>query len=144
VVSGNVELVQSALEAWNRREVDGLIEHVAEDVAWFEVTGRPESAGSEYHGRERLRRSLETLFDAWETYRLQIEEIHDRGDRVVAIVREIARGRASGLEVDSRWGYVITVEDGEIARIEAYRDAGGALEAPVISTNQFKNVARDT
>ena len=53
--------------------------------------------------------------------------MHDLGDRVVAAVWEVARGRASGVEVDGRWGYVITVEEGLIVRIEAYRDAGQAL-----------------
>jgi ketosteroid isomerase-like protein len=43
-------------------------------------------------------------------------------------VREIARGRASGVEVDSRWGYLITVEEGQIVRVEAYRDAARALQ----------------
>ena len=123
-----VELVESALEAWNRREAKGFTEHVSEDVTWLEVSGRPESEGKELHGRERLRLSLETLFDAWESYRVEVEQLQDVGDRVVVIVREIARGRSSGLEVDSRWGYVITVEDGEIVRIEAHREAAPALE----------------
>jgi ketosteroid isomerase-like protein len=46
----------------------------------------------------------------------------------VAVVREVARGRTSGLEVDSRWGYLITVEGGQIVRVEAYRDAAVALQ----------------
>ena len=32
------------------------------------------------------------------------------------------------MEVDSRWGYLITVDAGQIRRIEAYRDADRALE----------------
>jgi len=48
---------------------------------------------------------------------------------VLAIVREVARGRTSGLEVESRWGYVITVRAGRIARVEAYRDPRQALVA---------------
>jgi hypothetical protein len=40
----------------------------------------------------------------------------------------IARGRASGVEVDGRWGYLISVENGQIVRIEAYRDARLALK----------------
>jgi ketosteroid isomerase-like protein len=45
------------------------------------------------------------------------------------VVREVARGRSSGLEVDSRWGYVITIRAGRIAQVEAYRDPRQALEA---------------
>jgi uncharacterized protein len=124
----SIELVESAFDAWNRGEIQAFADHVAEDVAWVEVSGRPEGAISERLGRDRLRRSLESLFDAWETYRLDVERIQPVGDRVLAVVREVGRGRASGVEVEGRWGYLITVGNGEMVRIEAYRDAAQALE----------------
>jgi ketosteroid isomerase-like protein len=124
----NIELVQSALDAWNRGEFEAFADQVAEDVAWLEVSGRPEGAPSERFGRDRLQQSLESLFEAWESYRLEIESISEVEDRVVAVVREVARGRASGVEVDGRWGYLITVENGQLVRIEAYRDAALALQ----------------
>jgi ketosteroid isomerase-like protein len=124
----NIELVQSALDAWNRGELEAFADQVAEDVAWLEVSGRPEGEPSERLGRERLQQSLESLFEAWESYRLEIEWISAVDDRVVAVVREVARGRASGVEVDGRWGYLITVRNGQLVRIEAYRDAALALQ----------------
>jgi ketosteroid isomerase-like protein len=70
------------------------------------------------------------VFDAWESYRLEPEEVRDVDEeRVLAIVREIARGRSSGLEVESRWGYLMTIRDGLVVRVEAYRDADRAVEA---------------
>jgi uncharacterized protein len=123
----NIELVKSAFDAWNRGEFEAFADHVAEDVAWVEVSGRPEGDASERLGRDRLRQSLESLFEAWESYHLELERICEVGDRVVAVVREVARGRASGLEVDGRWGYLITVGEGQIVRVEAYRDAALAL-----------------
>jgi ketosteroid isomerase-like protein len=124
----NVELVKSAFDAWNRGEIEAFAEHAAEDVAWLEVSGRPEGGFSERLGRDRMRQSLETLFEAWESYHIELERIEDVGDRVVAIVREVARGRASGMEIEGRWGYLITLEDRQIVRIEAYRDAAVALQ----------------
>jgi ketosteroid isomerase-like protein len=123
----NVGLVEAALKAWDMGNVQAFTDHMAEDVVWIEVSGRPEGPATERHGRDRLRRGLESLFEAWESYRLDVEGVHAAGDRVLAIVRETARGRASGVEVDGRWGYLITVEDGEIVRVEAYRDADQAI-----------------
>jgi ketosteroid isomerase-like protein len=128
VAQRNTELVESAFDAWNRGDIDAFAGHVAEDVAWLEVAGRPEGGATERIGRDRLRESLRSLFDAWESYHLEVQRLEDVGDRVVAVVREVARGRASGLEIDGTWGYLITVGDGEIVRIEAYRDADKALE----------------
>jgi ketosteroid isomerase-like protein len=125
--SNDIDLVKSAFDAWNRGDLEAFADHAAEDVAWLEVSGRPEGGTSERLGRDRMRASLESLFEAWESYRLEPEQIHDLGKRVLAIVREVARGRTSGVEVDSLWGYLITVEGGQIQRIEAYRDADRAL-----------------
>jgi ketosteroid isomerase-like protein len=70
------------------------------------------------------------VFDAWESYRLEPEEVRDVDEeRVLAIVREIARSRSSGLEVESRWGYLMAIRDGLVVRVEAYRDADRAVEA---------------
>ncbi len=124
----DVELVESAFEAWNAGDIDRFAALAAEDIAWLEVSGRPEGGFSERFGRDRMRRSLESLFEAWESYHVEVERIEECGDRVVAIVREVAKGRSSGLEIDGRWGYLVTVKDGLISRIEAYRDAAQALQ----------------
>ncbi len=124
----NIELVRSAFHAWNRRDLDAFAAHAAEDVAWVEVSGRPEGPDTERLGRDRMRQALGSLFEVWDSYQLEVERIQDVGGRVVAVVREVGRGRASGVEVDGLWGYLITVEDGQIVRIEAYRDAGLALQ----------------
>jgi ketosteroid isomerase-like protein len=129
-VSGqNIELVKAAFDAWNRGDIGAFTDHVAEDVAWLEVSGRPEGVATERVGRERLRQGLESLFEVWESYRLEVRRMEDMGDRVLAVVQEVARGRASGVEIDGLWGYVITVARGEMVRIEAYRDADQALQA---------------
>lgn len=124
----DVELVKSAFETWNRGEIDAFVDCTSEDVAWLEVSGRPEGGATERIGRERLREGLKSLFDAWESYYVDAERIEEAGDRILAIVREVARGRASGVEIDGRWGYLITVENGEMVRIEAYRDPAMALQ----------------
>jgi ketosteroid isomerase-like protein len=125
----NVELVRAAFDAWNVEGPAALTDRATDDVVWLEVSGWLESQGQEVRGRDVLLGNLHTLFDAWETYRLELEDVHDAGERVVAIVRERGRGRASGVGLDSLWGYVITVADGKLARIEAYRDPDAALAA---------------
>jgi ketosteroid isomerase-like protein len=127
VAAENVELVETALAAWNRGELDVFGEIVAEDIVWLEVSGWLENQGQEVRGREVLIRNHRELLDAWETYRLELQETHALDDQVIAVVREVGRGRASGVEVDGLWGYVITISDGKLARVEAYRDPEKAL-----------------
>jgi ketosteroid isomerase-like protein len=124
----NVELVETALHAWNAQELDAFGAHVADDVVWLEVSGWLESEGAELRGKAKLLSNLGGLLEAWESYHLELEEIHDGADTVVAVVRETGRGRASGVEVDSLWGYVFTIANGKLARVEAYRDPDQALQ----------------
>lgn len=121
-MKATVALIESAFAAFNRGDIAAFADHAAEDVTWVEWSGRPEGPDGERHGRDRMRRSLEDLFEAWESYSLELEQVEEAGDRVLALVRETARGRSSGVEVDSRWGYVLTVDNGEIVRVDAYRD----------------------
>jgi uncharacterized protein len=127
VAAENLELVETALAAWNRGELDVFGEHVTEDIVWLEVSGWLENEGQEVRGREVLIRNHRQLLDAWESYQLELQETHAVDDQVIAVVREVGRGRASGVEVDSLWGYVITISDGKVARVEAYRDPDKAL-----------------
>jgi ketosteroid isomerase-like protein len=123
----DVEMVQGLFEAFNTGDLDSVASFLAEDIQWIEVGGRLDRPQA--MGRETLRNGFESLFETWQYYRLEPEEVRDLGDRVLAILREVARGRSSGLEVDGRWGYVITVRTGQIARVEAYRDPRQALSA---------------
>jgi uncharacterized protein (TIGR02246 family) len=123
----DVEIVQGLFETWNAGDLDSVSRFFADDVQWVEVGGRLDRPRT--RGREGLRAGLESLFETWQSYRLEPEELRDLGDRVLAIVREVARGRSSGLEVDSRWGYVITLSAGRITRVDAYRDPRQALSA---------------
>jgi ketosteroid isomerase-like protein len=118
--SENVELVRRVFDAWNNGSMEAFVSFVAEGIEWLEVGGRPDSAPAEVPGRDRLGAGLESLFESWEHYRLEPEEVRELDDhRVLALLREVARGRASGAEAASRWGYVITVHDGKLARVKA-------------------------
>ena len=126
----NVEIVSAVFDAWNEGSLETVLPFVAEGIEWLEVEGRPESAGLEVRGKARVRSMLESLYETWQRYRLEPEEVQAVGDdRVVAVLREVARGRASGVDVESRWGYVITFRDGKLGRVEAYRNPDHALEA---------------
>jgi len=130
----NVEIVTLVFEAWNEGNLEDVLPFVADGIEWLEVEGVPDSTGAEVHGQAQVRSMLESLYETWEHYRLEPEEVRAVGeDRVVAVLREVARGRASGVDVASRWGYVITFRDGQLARVEAYRNPDHALEAAGLS-----------
>jgi ketosteroid isomerase-like protein len=120
MTQADVEIVRELFDIWNDGDLEAVKAFFAEDVQWREIGGRLDRPQS--LDRETLAQGLDSLFETWQSYRLEPEEVRLVGDRVLAIVCEVARGRASGLEVEGRWGYVITVRDERIARVEAHRD----------------------
>jgi ketosteroid isomerase-like protein len=132
----NVEIVRAVLDAWNEHRLDSVSDLISDDITWLEVEGRLESAGSELRGRGNVLAGMDS--EVWQSYRLEPESVVELKGRVLAILREIGRGRASGLEVEGRWGYVVTVRDGRIERVEAYRDPLEALAAIGVSQRELE------
>ena len=130
----SVKIVGSVFEAWNEGSLEDVLPFAAEGIEWVEVEGLPGIEGGDFRGKARVRSMLESLFDTWEHYRLEPEDVRAvGGDRVVAVLREVGRGRSSGAPAESRWGYVITVRDGKVCRVEAYRNPEQAFEAAGLS-----------
>ena len=67
--------------------------------------------------------------EAWESYRVEVEELLDAGNDVVVLVRDYGRRAGMETEVSVRGASVWTVRDGKVARIAFYPNRQEALEA---------------
>ena len=82
-----------------------------------------------YEGIEGMREFLATWVGAWDDWELIVEELHPAGDKVVAVVRQRGRAKATGLPVDMHFGQVWTFRDGKQLRMEMYATPDEALRA---------------
>ena len=80
-------------------------------------------------GVDEANRWLAQWAEAFENWSLDVEKVFDAGDQVVTFVRQHAKGRHGGPEVEMRFAQVWTFRDGLIARVEMYSDRAEALEA---------------
>jgi ketosteroid isomerase-like protein len=124
----NVEIVRLAVDALNRRDLATL------DSLWSEEgelrSRLAASEGRVFRGRQGIRDYYAWLDDAFEDFRSEVEEIIDAGeDRVVALLRFSARGKASGVPLDQRIGMVVSLRGERIARADSYFSPAEALEA---------------
>jgi ketosteroid isomerase-like protein len=123
----NVELVRSYYEAVNRGDEEAVERMIAPDFV-ADASRRLIEPGVVY-GREAAAEAAARVRDAWEVLILEPEELIPVGDRVVAVVHNRARGKASGVDVESRTGQVWTVRDGLIVHFEYFGTRAEALEA---------------
>ena len=125
---GDVEVVRDQFAAVNERDFPRAMSLYAEDVVLVVDPGFLE--GGTYEGREAVGNWFGDWFRTFEPgYRFEIEETRDLGDVVYLDASHGGRGRTSGIPVEGRMGYLYTVRDGKVARVELYRRPAEAREA---------------
>ena len=108
-------------------------ERVTADFVWdmSNFHGWPEQ--QVYEGADGARTFLREWTDAWEDWKLEIAALHDAADRVVALMRQHGRSKATGLPVEMSFAQVWTLRDGKQTRMEMYSDRDEALAAAGLS-----------
>ena len=70
----NVEVVRKAVEAFNRRDVEGVVATATPDVKWEDSMFWSEAART-YRGREGLREWMLRVVELWESLHVELEEV---------------------------------------------------------------------
>ncbi len=130
----NVVTLEAVYKAINRADIDGILRLQAEDVEWHGPPAFPDLAGP-HHGHEGVRTYARCVSDAWEEFSIRAEKFVELGDRVLVLTRERGRGRASGIEVQSRpTAHLWTLQDGRVSRFQVFWDREeGLREAGVVA-----------
>ena len=95
------------------------------EIEWYPI----EENRTPTRGVEAAMWNRNQWLDTWEEHRLDLEEVIEDGDSVVALIHIQARGKASGVEVDVRFYAQIKTRDGKIVYIYDHEDREAALEA---------------
>jgi ketosteroid isomerase-like protein len=80
-----------------------------------------------FRGSDGLKRWIDSIREIWDEWRMEQERFIAAGDRVVVLIRVVARGDLSGVELDRETAHVGSVEDGRVTRCEVYFDRSEAL-----------------
>lgn len=122
----NADVVRNALVQWNARPElteEAFAEFAQPDMV-IDITSNVFNPGT-FEGFEGFLRFMDQVGEAWAEFRLEPEEVFEQGDVVVALVRAVATGHGSGVEIDAPSAVVCEMRDGRIAviRIEPDREA---------------------
>jgi hypothetical protein len=125
----NAETMRRVYVAFNDADLETVLAIIDPDIEW--------SASDVFFDQPRTYRGrgawqgdfLRDLFEVFEDYRADREQIIDAGDQVVAIVRVGGRGRRSGATAMARVAHVLTLRDGRLVRFAELKDVSEALEA---------------
>jgi ketosteroid isomerase-like protein len=126
----NVEAFKRGMAASERRDIDALLNEFDADVEWQPLL--PVLLGGEttmYRGRQGVRDLFREVDAAFAEFHVEVFELRDLGDRVIASGRMHGRGKASGAETDSPLAYLVDFRDGKAFRVHSFRELSEALEA---------------
>jgi ketosteroid isomerase-like protein len=120
--------VREVYEAANRRDMDGILAGTHEDCEIRPVLGA-NLAADVYHGHEGVRKWTRDLWGDWDSFEVSVGEVVERGDRLLYRVGIRGMGRASGAPFEAELFHLTTMRDGQMVRIEGFRERDSAMDA---------------
>ena len=121
----NVEIVRSIYEAWAAdRSAAPFIDR---DLEYINPPNAIEP------GTRIGRHYFRKVSEVWPDVRFEIERYIDAGEDVVVIAKQFGRASSSGVETETRMGYIWTVAEGKATRFRWFSDPAEALEAVGLS-----------
>lgn len=125
----DVELIRSAYQAWDFRDMGPFLELIAEDAEWVPPTYAPEPGP--HIGREAIERGIGAYREGFEEFRPEPERIIEGSPpgRYLVLVRTYTRGKESGIETTIDVAHVIDVREGKLSRLEVHTDREEAFRA---------------
>ena len=119
----NVKAFKRGLEAGNRGDVETLLQELDPAVEWHSalhaLLGGEQTV---FRGHDGVREMLRDLNDAFDEIQIEMSEIRDLGDRLVAIGRTRTRGKASGAVTETPLAFVTEIKNGKTISLRAYLD----------------------
>jgi ketosteroid isomerase-like protein len=113
-------------EEWSRGDFSREIfdaDTVNRGVGWLDMD-------VDTRGADRIRGVMREWMSAWEDPTVvEVDELIESGDRILALVRWRGRGKGSGVEVEMEGAHLWTFREGRVLRFDVYRDRDQARAA---------------
>ena len=122
----NVELARRGMKAYNRGDIDAVLELFSPDV---EVYSPPDfiNAGV-FHGREGWLNWSGQWNEAWESFDIRVDGVEPVGERFVVLhAHQVGLGRGSGVSVEQDVVYLYEIGDEGCVYLAIHLDRERAL-----------------
>jgi ketosteroid isomerase-like protein len=133
----NVEIIRRGADHFEARGqllVEDFAPDFVCDMSMFHNWPEP----PKHDGIEGIERFLREEWGKVFDWTLEVESIHDAGERVVVVVYIRARAKATGLEFEWRAGHLWTLRNGKITHLAIYSDATEALRDAGLSASTLR------
>ena len=120
----NVLAMRGLYEAFARGDLDAFQQGVNRDILWNEAENSLYSAGNPYRSFAEVHDGVLAPTERdYENFRVEVAQLLDAGDHVVATGRYRGRNRLTGKELSAQFCHVLHVDsNGKLDRVQEYVD----------------------
>jgi len=123
-----LQIVETGLQAFNRRDLESFAELATEDFVWLPALPGAVEGGS-YRGRSGISRYFSESQNTWEQLTVLAEDLRDLDDSVLMLGRALGRGLGSGVEVETPLAFIAEFRGEKISKVSTYLNHADALTA---------------
>jgi ketosteroid isomerase-like protein len=119
-LSTNTDYVREWTAAWNRGDVDALIEDVDPDFEWVVAREHPDPTAP--RGIDEVGAYLRDWLDTMPDLQVEIVDLEEIGDRVLSVLKMKGTGTGSGATTEVVMAVITTFRDRTPVRTEEFLD----------------------
>jgi ketosteroid isomerase-like protein len=124
----NVQMVKEFFAAMGRRDKQGLLALVAEDIEWI-IPGEDWPLAGTHRGHNGLENVVQKASAEIETTYPKPPEFVAQGDRVLVVGVATGKIKATKKTFEDHWVFDITLRDGKVTKIREYIDTQALARA---------------
>ena len=126
----NANLIRSLYDAFSRGDLPGVLASFDPEIVWNEAENFPYADRNPYLGPDAVVQGLfARLGSEWDYWNVEIEEILDAGNTVVATGRSKAQHKVTRVVLDAQFVHIWRIRAGRIVQFQQYADTAQAQRA---------------
>ncbi len=123
----NIQVVQAAYAAFDRRDIAGVLNALDDSIVWRRTQGAASyvSMAGEHRGKAAVQEFFR-LVDEYEQFDVfDPQEFIAQGDKVIVLGRYTVVIKTTGRKVDCDWVMVYTMKNGKVVKFQEFSDSAG-------------------
>ena len=123
---GDSEILRRLIDAWNRNDLDALIELSDPELAYVNAPNAVEPGTR--RGIEEVKEVMRAQWEILPGATVEVDHVHERGDEYFTLGRILGTMQGSEAQVSNRILLKWTIRDGKLVRLEVL-GAGSEFDA---------------
>lgn len=125
----NANVVTGLIAALNRRDTEAMVTSYYSPDVEFVPALQAAVEGTIYRGSDEIRAYYDEIYAVMEELRVDLNEIREQGDTLLAAGVVSTRGRGSGVKLQEPWFFVFRLSENKVVWQRNFTDRAEALGA---------------